>query len=62
VAFLVDVVKKTKEHRKLQKDQKWNDFLQLILDAAEEEKGDGGDEKQDISVKNSTKKTSTTGN
>jgi hypothetical protein len=61
VAFLVDVVKKTKEHRKLQKDQNWNDFLQLILDAAEEEKGDGGDEKQD-SVKNSTKKTSTTGN
>jgi hypothetical protein len=62
VAFLVDVVKKTKEQRRLQKEEKWNDFLQLMLNAAAEEKGEGGDETQANNVKNNTKKRSTTGN
>jgi hypothetical protein len=57
----VDFVKTTKEHRRLQKGQKWNDFLQLMLDAAKEEKEECGDTKQDNNVKNNTKKTSTTG-
>lgn len=59
VDFLVDVVKKTKEHRRLHKEQEWNDFLQLMLDAAEEEKGEGIDKTEDSSAKSSTKKTST---
>lgn len=62
MAFLVDVVKKTKEHRRLHKEEKWNDFLQLMLDASAEAKEEGGDEKQDDGVKSNTKKTSTTGN
>lgn len=37
LTFLVDVVKKTKEYRTLHKDQRRNDFLQLMMDAAEEE-------------------------
>jgi hypothetical protein len=61
MAFLVTLVKTTKEHRRLQKGQKWNDFLQLMLDAAKEEKEESGDMKQDSDVKNNTKKTSTTG-
>jgi len=36
--FLTNVVKKTKEYRSIHKEQKWNDFLQLMIDAAEEEK------------------------
>lgn len=55
--FLVNVVKKTKEYRSTHKEQKWNDFLQLMIDAAEEEK-EGCDEKQDNSATNNSKKAS----
>jgi len=44
-------VKKTKEYRSIHKEQKWNDFLQLMIDAAEEEK-EGTYDKQDKSAKN----------
>jgi len=53
-------VKTTKEYRSAHKGQKWNDFLQLMIDAAEEEK-EGTDDKQDNSDKNNLRKTSTTG-
>jgi len=53
-------VKKTREYRSTHKEQKWNDFLQLIIDAAEEEK-EGTDDKQDNSAKNNLRKTPTTG-
>ena len=53
-------MKKTKEYRSIHKEQKWNDFLQLLIDVAEEEKGDT-DDKQDNSAKNNVRKTSTTG-
>lgn len=56
--FLANVVKNTKEHRSKHKEQKWNDFLQLLIDAAEQDK-DGSD-KQDNSAKNRSRKTSTT--
>jgi hypothetical protein len=61
MAFLVDVVKKTIQHRRQHKEQKWNDFLQLIIDAAADEKGAGSDEKQDITAINDTKQTSAIG-
>lgn len=57
----MDVVKETIEHRRLHKEQKWNDFLQLIIDAAAGEKEEGSDEKEDINAKNNTKQTSATG-
>ncbi|PNF19766.1 Cytochrome P450 9e2 [Cryptotermes secundus] len=57
MAFLVDVLKKTVEHRRQHKEQKWNDFLQLMIDAAAQERGERSDEKQDI---NDTKQTSAT--
>jgi hypothetical protein len=57
--FLANVVKKTKDYRSIHKEQKWNDFLQLMIDAAEEEKQ--GTDKQDNSAKNNLRKTSTTG-
>lgn len=60
IAFLVDVVKKTVEHRRLHKEQKWNDFLQLMIDAAAGEKGERSDEKRDINAKNNTEQTSAT--
>jgi hypothetical protein len=60
--FLVDVVKKTTEHRRLHKEQKWNDFLQLMLDTAEDEKGEAGDTQEISAESNKTKKPSTTGN
>jgi hypothetical protein len=53
-------VKKTKEYRSIHKEQKWNDFLQLMIDAAEEEKEGTGD-MQINSAKNNLRKTSTTG-
>ena len=53
-------MKKTKEYRSIHKEQKWNDFLQLMLDAAEEEK-EVTDDKQDNSAKNNLRKTSATG-
>jgi hypothetical protein len=53
-------VKKTKEYRSTHKEQKWNDFLQLMIDAAEEEK-EGCDEKQDNSATNNSKKASAAG-
>ncbi|XP_069683724.1 cytochrome P450 9e2-like [Periplaneta americana] len=59
VTFLVDVVKKTKEYRKQHKEQEWNDFLQLMLDAAEEEMEEGMSKTEDTSTKSSTKKTAT---
>lgn len=61
MAFLVDVVKKTVEHRRLHKEQKWNDFLQLMIDASAGEKGERSDEKQNINTKNNTEQTSATG-
>lgn len=54
----MDVVKKTVEYRRLHKEQKRNDFLQLMIDAAEQEKGERSDEKQDINAKNNTQQTS----
>lgn len=56
----MDVVKKTVQYRRQHKEQKWNDFLQLMIDAAAQEKGES-DEKQDINAKNNTKQTSATG-
>lgn len=56
----MNVVKTTKEYRTIHKEQKWNDFLQLMIDAAEEEK-EGTDDKQDKSAKNNSRKISTTG-
>jgi len=53
-------VKKTKEYRSIHKDQKWNDFLQLLIDAAEKDK-EGTDDKKDNSAKNNLIKTSATG-
>ena len=53
-------MKNTKEYRSKHKEQKWNDFLQLLIDAAEEEK-EGTDDKQDNSAKNKSRKSSTTG-
>jgi hypothetical protein len=53
-------VKTTKEYRTKHKEQKWNDLLQLMIDAAEEEK-EGTDDKQDTSAKMNSWKISTTG-
>lgn len=61
MAFLVDVVKQTVEHRRQHKEEKWNDFLQLMIDAATQERGERSDEEQDINAKNNTKQTSATG-
>ena len=36
---MVDVVRKTKEYRTQHKEEKRNDFLQLMMDAAEDETG-----------------------
>ncbi|PSN47000.1 hypothetical protein C0J52_15328 [Blattella germanica] len=56
--FLVDVVKKTKEYRRAHKDRKWNDFLQLMIDAAEEDVKQN--EKENVNVNSKNKKPSET--
>ncbi|XP_069683719.1 cytochrome P450 9e2-like [Periplaneta americana] len=59
VDFLANVVKETKQYRTVHKEQKWNDLLQLMLDAAEEEQEEGISKNEDSSTKTSTRKTST---